>query len=235
MIRYRLVLNAPSSKSERERTVTVSIPARHGDEVAELAWSGLDWAVDHARHILESQYGTQPRAIGARTTPRNLAAAMESPQMKAFRPTLECGEDLLRPPPPESLEDRTERIATMAASVVLLHLPNLGGTPPRVHDTAVGAVGTVAEAWRAWRNAYPSREEALQAIGPAIARQLPRFAAQLGPLAGEADVPSSLPPTAAERLATAIDDVVHGSERTDTEKLATSLRAHIRDLRLKEE
>jgi hypothetical protein len=224
MIRYRLVLNAPSSKRESDRTVTVAIHTEHGDEAADMIWSGRDWAVDHAQRILERQRGLAGQMVGSRTTPRHLAAAMTSAEMKAFQPVLECGADLLSPPSRESLEEQTERIAAMAASLLLLHLPSIEGPSARAHNTAVDAVDLVAENWRSWRSSYPSPTVAIRAIGPAIVRQLPLFAKQLGLQAADSEVPISLPTARAEQLAASIDAVIQNNDQASAGELAVSLR-----------
>lgn len=233
MIRYRLLLNAPLSRTEAERTVTVAIDATDGDEVSDLVWSGADWAVDHVQRILERQRGNANQMIEDRTSPRHLATAVASRQMAEFNPVLECGEELLRPPPPETAERQTERLGAMTASILLLHLPAVGAAGVDAHHDAVLAVKGLDAAWREWRGGHPSREEALRLAGEAIAGQLPAFAAQLGPLAERADVPASVSPEDAVRLAAIVDEVAHREPPPGAEQLAVELRDAVRGLGLK--
>lgn len=232
MIRYRLLLNVPASRSESDRTVTVSIDAAHGDEVNDLIWTGLDWAVDHAQRVLEQQRGLANQLLDSRTSPRHLARGIASAQMAAFKPVLECGADLLKPRE-ETKEQEMARVASGIASTLLLHLPNLRSSDPHARAVAVDVIESMAREWREGRaltGSQSSPDNWIEEMGRALVREIPMFASQLESESERFRVLAAISVESARQLAEGIDRILSGDEKFNTVNSAASFQDRIDEL-----
>ncbi|MEL7370834.1 MAG: hypothetical protein AAFN74_18075 [Myxococcota bacterium] len=75
--------------------VTVSLAATHPDETAPLQYDGDPDLLPVVRRDLETGWGLGGHTVGDRTTPADLAHAMDSPEMAPYAPRLVEGQAII--------------------------------------------------------------------------------------------------------------------------------------------
>ena len=75
--------------------VTVSLEAETGESVSDIEYEGYPGVVSGVSYQLEGSSGMYGSLIGTTTTPNDLAVAMASPEMQAYKPELIEGAELL--------------------------------------------------------------------------------------------------------------------------------------------
>lgn len=76
--------------------ILISVDSDNPNKSAEIQYQGNQDGIDEIKPILESSYGAFGHLIGTVTTPIDLSAAMNSPEIQQFKPELIEGDDLVK-------------------------------------------------------------------------------------------------------------------------------------------